>query len=147
MTLSSTCGETELRGTWSGLANHIAPNKGTITLEGTRGGSATCTVRGKAGFVTGNGWNFKGEATVAEKSCEGRIEKDGSVSLPLELRLEWSGRIKGIGGDWEDIDGYGDCKGELKGNLTTGGAWAGKCKNDKYEWDASIEWEPEAGSK
>ncbi|MBL8743139.1 MAG: hypothetical protein JNK04_18645 [Myxococcales bacterium] len=147
VTVASPREQTDLKGGWKGLANVIAPDHGDFALTGKAGGPATCIVRGRAGVVTGNGWSFKGDATVAERSCEGRIEKNGSVSLNLQLRLDWSGRIKGIGGDWESIDGYGDCEGELTGTLTAGGKWEAECKNDKYEWNTSFEWKPDASLK
>jgi hypothetical protein len=131
-------------GTWSGLANHIAPNEGSIELQGAPGESATCTVRGETKGASGDRWVFKGHAAVAETSCEGRIEKDGRVSAVLQLKMEWNGRIKGMGGDWEDIDGKCTCEGDLKGTLAAGGKWEAKCKNDKGEWETSFEWELDA---
>jgi len=131
-------------GTWSGLANHIAPHKGSIELHGAPGEPATCTVRGETKGTSGDRWVFKGHAAVEETSCEGRIEKDGSVSAVLQLRMEWNGRIKGMGGDWEDIEGKCTCEGDLTGTLAAGGKWDAKCKDDKSEWETSLVWELEA---
>lgn len=132
---------TAASGKWTGFSNCVAPSEGPITFETTADGDVRCTVRGRTATTSGNGWVFRGEATVQETSCEGRIAEDGSVSATLKLRMEWHGEIKGIGGDWEDIDGFGNCAGPLTGSLTAdGGAWPAECENDRYEWKTSIEW-------
>jgi hypothetical protein len=142
---SLTSGDATRSGRWSGLPNVIAPTEGPIELQGAPGKSATCTVRGKTRSASGNGWVFRGDAAVEEASCEGRIEKDGRVSVELELKLEWNGRIKGIGGDgWDDVDGKATCKGELKGTLAAGGKWEAKCERDETEWETSIDWKLDA---
>ena len=131
----------ERTGTWSGLANHIAPHKGPISIKGKPGKSATCTVRGHTKSAVGSGWVFKGDASVAESSCEGHIEKDGRVSLDLVLTLAFDGKWKGVGGDdWEDIEGHATCEGKLEGALAQGGEWKAKCKNDTNEWETAIAW-------
>lgn len=128
-------------GRWKGLHNHIAPNDGAFTLSGGKGERATCTLRGQTGSASGSGWVFRGDATVRESRCEGRVDKAGKVSLDLTLELAWDGRQKGIGGDWEDVSGGGTCRGELVGTLEDGGTWTGKCKNDDYTWEAKVGWE------
>jgi hypothetical protein len=130
-------------GTWSGLANYYAPSKGTITVTGGPGKAATCTVRGKTGSASGDGWVFRGKATVEETSCEGRIDGKGRLSVTLKLRMEWRGRVKATGGDWEDVEGSSSCDGNLEGTLTSGGVWKAKCKNDNNESDTSFEWKPD----
>lgn len=137
--------ETTTTGTWKGLSNHIAPRKGEIAITGTRGKSATCTVSGQTKGENGDGWVFRGDASVEQISCEGRIEKSGSVSLDLQLKMEWRGRIKGIGGDWEDTDGEATCEGELQGTLTEGGRWSAKCKRDDKEWETELQWNLDEG--
>jgi hypothetical protein len=134
----SFCGGTR-HGGWAGFSNQIAPSEGEILLEGT-GSSMTCIVRGETGYASGDGWVFKGEATVSETSCEGNIQLSGRVSAVLKLERRWSGRIKGIGGDWEDTDGEATCEGNLTGTLRAGGTWEGKCKRDGKEYDASFAW-------
>ena len=130
-------------GEWAGLGNHIAPNRGPIELTGRPGGSTGCTVRGETGYVHGDGWVFKGEARGKETSCEGKIARDGEVKAVLDLEMTWDGRIKGIGGDWEDTSGKASCTGDLSGTLEAGGKWTAKCKREDREWEASFSWKPE----
>jgi hypothetical protein len=129
-------------GTWVGLDRSIAPHKGRITLEGDRPGTGRCTVQGEDNMAVGNGWVFRGKTTVREEACAVQIDEEGSVSAVLRVRLEWHGRIKGIGGDdWDDIDGYGDCVGPFLGSLTPGsGTWRGECKNERHRWPAELQW-------
>lgn len=129
-------------GTWRGLDRSIAPHQGRITIEGNRGGTGRCRVQGDATTAVGNGWVFHGKATVREVACEFRIDEEGTVNALLRVRMEWHGRIKGIGGDdWDDADGFGDCIGPLIGKLSTGtGAWRGECRNDRHRWPAELEW-------
>jgi hypothetical protein len=132
-------------GTWTGLPNAIAPSEGPITFESAADGGVRCTVRGQTGSTSGNGWVFRGEATVRETSCEGRVAGDGTVSAVLKLRMEWHGSIKGIGGDWEDIDGFGNCAGPLTGSLTPdGGEWQAECENERGRWKTSLAWAVDA---
>jgi hypothetical protein len=129
------------RGTWSGFHNHYAPNQGDILFERAWSGATQCTVRGRAGTTSGNGWVFQGDLSLRETSCEGRTSWTGQVSAPLELRLEWNGSVKGIGGDWDTVSGRADCAGELRGRLGGGGEWQGTCRReDGREWQASFTW-------
>lgn len=146
--LSATCAEPSSRkGTWTGFHNNYAPNKGAFVLEPTWTGATTCVVQGRTGYTSGSGWVFKGDATIQQTSCEGRVGWGGKVSAALELRMDWDGRVKGIGGDWDDVSGRADCKGSLEGTLRDGGAWQGTCRrqDDGREWAASFEWKPDGG--
>jgi hypothetical protein len=129
-------------GSWRGLDRSIAPHKGRITLEGTLGGTGRCTVQGEDTTAVGNGWVFRGKTTVHEVTCALQIDREGTVNALLQVRMEWHGRIKGIGGDgWDDADGYGDCVGPLVGKLTPGtGAWHGECRNERHRWPVELEW-------
>ncbi len=134
-------------GTWRGFDRSIAPHEGRITIEITDSGAGRCTVRGDATTATGNGWIFRGRTTVRETACEVHVVGEGTLSALLEVRMEWHGRIKGIGGDdWDDADGYGDCVGPLTGDLREGtGRWHGECRNDRHRWSADLEWTLDAG--
>lgn len=129
-------------GTWRGLDRSIAPHQGRISIEATADGAGRCTVQGDATTAVGSGWVFHGKTTVRQVACEVRVEEGGSLNALLRLRLEWHGRIKGIGGDdWDDADGYGDCIGPLFGHLSQGtGSWRGECRNDRHRWPAELEW-------
>ncbi len=131
-------------GTWTGFSNDFAPTEGRLTFHRGAGKTASCTVRGETGATEGNGWVFRGKATVNELSCEGHIEKNGRASLALKLKMEWHGRVKGIGGDWDDIDGAATCEGELGGTLAEGGEWEGTCKREGKEWKTSFKWKLDA---
>jgi len=123
-------------GTWSGLHNEYAPNKGQFTVE-----AATCTFRGRAGFVSGNGWVFKGSLSVDEVACNGGIGKDGRVSARLTFKERWDGQVKGIGGDWDDRSGTALCTGEVEGTLAGGGTWKGTCRTDEGKtYPSSFVW-------
>jgi hypothetical protein len=74
----------------------------------------------------------------------GHIEKNGRASLALKLKMEWHGRVKGIGGDWDDVDGAATCEGELGGTLAEGGEWEGTCKREGKEWKTSFKWKLDA---
>lgn len=147
--LSGTCASesTATKGSWTGFHNNYAPNKGAIVFERTWTGGTTCVVQGRTGYTSGSGWVFKGDATIRQTSCDGRVGWGGKVSAALTLRMEWDGSVKGIGGDWDDVSGAADCKGELEGTLDAGGAWQGTCrrKDDGREWAASFEWKPTQG--
>lgn len=132
-------------GTWKGFSNEYAPTTGTLTIMGAPGKSATCTLRGKTGAAAGNGWVFRGNATVEGTSCEGQLGKNGSVKAVLKLRQEWRGRVKGIGGDWDDVSGSSSCEGTLEGTLAKGGAWKGTCKSEDAVWATSFAWAPDPG--
>lgn len=128
-------------GKWRGFAGAVAPWEGPIRLESTRDGQVRCHVEGWTGTASGNGWVFRGDATVRSTSCEGRIDDDGGLSVTMDLRMEWHGKIKGWDSDWERIDGYGDCSGPLGGSLGTGeGEWQAQCTNEKYEWTTGLRW-------
>jgi hypothetical protein len=133
-------GDDERKGSWSGMEKVIAPHAGTFGLQGALGTAATCTVRGKTESLSGGGWVFRGEAVVAETKCEGRIETNGRVTADLQLKAEWHGRAKGMGGEWEDIHGKATCEGELTGTLGAGGQWKGKCASEEREWETTIDW-------
>lgn len=133
-------GQSTRSGTWSGLPNTYAPRDGTLVLEGDPGKSATCTVRGRTGSASGNGWVFRGDAAVKETSCAGKIAKNGRVAATLKLRMEWNGRVKGIGGDWEDVAGKADCEGVLDGTLGSGGVWNATCRGNSADWTTAIQW-------
>ena len=113
-------------------------------LEGAPGKSATCTVRGQTGTASGNGWVFRGNATVKETSCAGRIAKDGRVAATLKVRMEWRGRVKGIGGDWDDVAGEADCEGALDGTLMSGGVWNATCRGEN-SWTTAFQWTFDGG--
>lgn len=129
-------------GTWRGFSNEYAPREGTIELTGSPGKTTACTVRGETGYVQGDGWVFKGKASVRETSCDGKIARDGRVSAVLTLKTTWNGRVKGTGGDWESTRGEATCRGELGGKLDTGGTWAATCKSEGKEWKTSFAWKP-----
>lgn len=123
-------------GSWEGFANVYAPGKGELSFDGAR-----CTLSGRTGERSGDGWVFRGEATARETKCEVRVGVGGRVEGTLAIRLEWDGRVKGIGGDWEDTSGVRDCEGELSGSFAKGGKWEGRCtKPDGGTWETSIAW-------
>jgi hypothetical protein len=132
--------QSERRGSWTGFSNDIAPSKGTFSLTTALGKPATCTLRGKTSRATGNGWVFKGDASVTETSCEGKVNAGGKVALVLSIQMKFNGRWKGIGGDWEDISGSAKCEGDLTGTVASGGTWKGTCKSENAEWETSIDW-------
>ena len=129
-------------GTWSGLYNEYAPNQGELVIEGKPGTAPTCRVRGQTRSAAGDGWVFRGDASVAETACEVRIAKDGRVSGRLELAKKWDGRVKGIGGDdWEERSGTSLCEGDVDGTLSAGGTWKGMCTTDDGKtYASSISW-------
>lgn len=132
-------------GKWVGFHNNYAPDEGVITITSSVGRSATCSVRGRAGSASGNGWVFRGDARIDSTSCEGTLGRAGKVNAALALRMEWSGRVKGIGGDWENVSGSATCEGELVGTLAEGGEWKGLCKREERQWQASFDWKLTGG--
>lgn len=132
-------------GKWSGFHNHYAPDEGVITITSGAGKSVSCSVRGRAGSATGSGWVFRGDARIDSTSCEGTRGRAGKVAAALALRMEWSGRVKGIGGDWEDVSGSATCEGELVGTIADGGEWKGICKREERQWEASFTWKLTGG--
>lgn len=134
------------RGSWTGLHNNYNPDSGVFTISGGPGKSVGCSLRGKTGVVVGNGWTFKGYASVVETSCAGSVERSGRVSLELSLKTEWRGQVKGIGGDWDDESGSATCEGELEGTLAEGGTWRGTCSRpDRKPWQATLDWKLDEG--
>jgi hypothetical protein len=131
---------TRREGMWVGLYNQYAPTKGELVLEGPAEASK-CRLRGRAGSASGNGWVFHGSLSVAEVACEARIGKDGRVSAGLKFKEEWDGRVKGIGGDWEERYGSALCEGEVNGTVAAGGTWKGTCKTDEGRtYASSLTW-------
>lgn len=128
-------------GRWSGFDNEYAPTQGDFVIAAEPGKAATCQVRGQTGSATGNGWVFRGEASVTEITCEARIANDGRVSARLKLEKSWSGRVKGIGGDWDSTSGTDLCEGDITGTLSAGGTWKGTCTTDDGQtYESSIAW-------
>jgi hypothetical protein len=127
-------------GTWSGLWNEYAPTRGDFVIEGPPEKAATCQVRGRTSSASGDGWVFRGNASVAETECKVRIAKNGRVSGRLKLEKQWRGRVKGIGGDWDDTSGTALCEGDLEGTLSAGGTWKGKCTIGDKDHTSSIAW-------
>lgn len=125
-------------GSWEGFANAIAPNEGGVSFDGAR-----CTLSGRTGETSGDGWVFRGEATARETKCEIRTAGDGRVEGKLVVRLEWDGRVKGNGGYWEDVSGSSDCEGTLSGKLASGGTWEGRCTKPGGSWTTSLTWKPD----
>jgi hypothetical protein len=127
-------------GTWTGLRGSIAPDSGSFTLEDSGNGVGRCTVRGQDSISIGNGWVFRGHTQAREVACDVRIERDGALSGELSLRIAWQGRIKGIGGDWDDTEGFGVCTGPLVGSHDGVGAWQGACENEGHQWTTRFDW-------
>lgn len=128
-------------GTWTGLSGSISPADGPFVIDERAGGEGTCMMRGQSSSSSGNGWVFRGNTTVQETACALRIAKGGATTGELTLRIEWHGRMKGIGGDdWDDVDGYGDCTGQLVGSHGGKGTWQGVCVNERHRWNQRFDW-------
>ena len=128
------------QGAWKGFANMYAPGSGTLTIDRERANVMSCTLRGQAGVASGDGWVFKGSMVAQETSCTGQVAPDGRVTGILEVGLTWRGRVKGIGGDWDDESGSATCKGELRGTLAGGGDWPARCTRGDKEWTTRLTW-------
>jgi hypothetical protein len=66
------------------------------------------------------------------------------VTGALELRMQWRGRVKGIGGDWDDVAGEANCEGPLEGSLASGGGWRGQCRGEGSPFEMSFQWKLDA---
>jgi len=128
------------RARWTGFPGRIAPWEGPLTIEVHPDGTLHCALEGSTGSASGNGWSFRGRATVHSTSCDGRINDDGTVSAQLMVHSEWHGQVRGWDSDWDDADGASDCTGPLTGSLTGGGAWQGSCAGTGSPWTTSLQW-------
>lgn len=130
------CAPGARRGSWEGFANFYAPDKGELSFDRGR-----CALSGRTGEASGDGWVFRGTATARETKCEVRVGSGGRVEGTLAVRLEWDGRVKGNGGDWEDTSGTRDCEGEISGTFAKGGTWDGRCtRPDGSTWATTLTW-------
>jgi hypothetical protein len=127
-------------GRWTGFPGRIAPWEGPITFQVLKDGTITCALEGSTSSASGNGWAFRGRATVASTSCAGRISDDGTVSGTLTVHSEWHGQVRGWDSDWDDADGAGDCTGPLTGSFADGGSWQGACTGTGSPWTTTFQW-------